>query len=263
MSKIGLKLLSTGCEKYCDGAISLFREHIFDYIELYIVPDTTSTIEQWKNFQKLNKPDSPVKIPFILHAPDHKNNISLSTHDNLEHNIEIYKQVDQFKQELNAKCIIVTPGTRGVISETARQLKIINAKNIIIKNNIHRISSLNNAAGIGSNMEEIEKLKKELNCGFCLDIDNAICTANLISVSPYELLRQFSTFNPIMYRISGNNITATQNEHLHFEETQINYSIISMNIKNNALITINSDNSDSPDLNAFKEDVKFIRRFCK
>ena len=263
MSKIGLKLYSTDYDKYFDEAISLYRQKVFDYIELYIVPDTTGSIENWKKLQNLNDTNSAIKIPFMLHAPDHKNGISLSNPDNLEKNIEVYKQVDLFKQELGAKCTIVSPGTRGSISETARQLKTINPKNILIKNNIYRIKSLNYAVGIGSTIEEIAKFKKEYVCSFCLDIVNAICSANLTSESPYETIRELNSFNPIMYRISGNNIDSTEKEHLHLESANLDYSIITMIIRNNALITIDSDKSNGSDLNDFKEDVRFLRRFCK
>ena len=263
MSKIGLKLYSTDYDKYFDEVISLYQQKVFDYIELYIIPNTTDSIENWKKLQTLDNTNSAIKIPFMLHAPDHKNKINLSNPENLDSNIEAYKQVDLFKQELSARCTIVSPGTRGSISETARQLKIINPKNILIKNNLYRIPSLSYAVGIGATVEEIEKFKKEYFCGFCLDIVNAICTANLTSDPPYELIREFNAFNPIMYRISGNNINSTEKQHLHLENANLDYSIITMVIRNNALITIDSDKSNGSDLNDFKEDVRFLRRFCK
>ena len=59
MYKIGLKLWSINTDYYYDEAIRLYKDGVFDYIELYVVPNSTDSIVKWK---KLN-------IPFIIHCP--------------------------------------------------------------------------------------------------------------------------------------------------------------------------------------------------
>ena len=59
MYKIGLKLWSINTDYYLKEAERLFNDNLYDYIELYVVPDTLDTLEQW---HRLN-------IPFIIHKP--------------------------------------------------------------------------------------------------------------------------------------------------------------------------------------------------
>ena len=48
MYKRGLKLWSVNTDYYYNEAIRLYNEGIYDYIELYIVPDTLDTLPKWK-----------------------------------------------------------------------------------------------------------------------------------------------------------------------------------------------------------------------
>ena len=59
MYKRGLKLWSINTDCYYEDAKKLYDNNIFDYIELYVVPDSLDTLSTW---QKLN-------IPFIIHCP--------------------------------------------------------------------------------------------------------------------------------------------------------------------------------------------------
>lgn len=263
MNKIGLKLYSTDSEELCKKALTLYEQHIFDYVELYVVPDSTGTLEKWKAFQRVTRNGMELKIPFILHAPDYKHDINLANPQEFDKNRIIFEQIEAFRQELNSRCTIASSGYKGLISETARQINEIKPRNIIIKNNIFRIASKNNTGGVGSTVEEIAKLKKEVNCGFCLDIVNSICTSNFIDADPYDYLREFSTLSPIIYRISGTNINSMVNTHESLEKATFDYSIISLIIKNNALITITSDRIEEGDFDGFINDVKFLKRYCK
>lgn len=259
MSKIGLKLQSTDFDIYNNEAAELFAKHIFDYIELYIVPETTDQINKWKKLEVKISNGNCVKIPYMLHAADYKHNINLSNNDNFEKNKEYFAQVEQYRQELNSKCTIISSGAGGYVSESIRQLKNISPKNILIKNNIYKMENIINT---GSTIEEISKIKNALMCGFCLDISDAICTANIQNQEPYEYLRGFNSLHPLIYSISGNNVSSKVNTHGNLENTTYDYSIISLIIRNNALITINSDNKTG-DLTDFKNNVIFLKRYCK
>ena len=48
MHKTGLKLWSINTDFYYDEAIRLYREGVFDYIELYVVPDSLDTLSKWR-----------------------------------------------------------------------------------------------------------------------------------------------------------------------------------------------------------------------
>ena len=48
MYKRGLKLWSVNTDYYYDEAIRLYHAGVYDYIELYIVPDTLETLDKWR-----------------------------------------------------------------------------------------------------------------------------------------------------------------------------------------------------------------------
>lgn len=55
--KCGLKLWSINTDYYYEEAKKLYSEGIFDYIELYVVPNTLETLPKWK---ELNQASSPL-----------------------------------------------------------------------------------------------------------------------------------------------------------------------------------------------------------
>ena len=59
MNKLGLKLWNINDSCYYREAVNLYKKGVFDYIELYIVPDNLSLIDKWKM----------LNIPFDIHAP--------------------------------------------------------------------------------------------------------------------------------------------------------------------------------------------------
>ena len=74
MHKLGLKLWSTNTESYLREAQRLYSLGIYDYIELYVVPNTLDTLENWK---KLN-------IPYVLHAPHFAHGVNLANSEKFE-----------------------------------------------------------------------------------------------------------------------------------------------------------------------------------
>lgn len=112
--KLGLKLWSTNTEGYLREAQRLYSLGVYDYIELYIVPNTLNTLEEW---QKLN-------IPFVVHCPHFIHGFNLAQKEKAKFNKKIYKEVKIFADKLNAKYIIFHGGIDGNIYETAEQLKI-------------------------------------------------------------------------------------------------------------------------------------------
>lgn len=121
--KLGLKLWSTNTESYLREAQRLYSLGIYDYIELYVVPNTLNTLENWK---KLN-------IPYILHAPHFAHGVNLANSEKFEYNKETYREVEIFRSSLNAKYTVIHGGIEGSVEETIKQLKLINPKNFLIE----------------------------------------------------------------------------------------------------------------------------------
>jgi hypothetical protein len=50
MYSFGLKLWSTNTSNYLQEAYRLYNERFFDYIEIYIIPNSTETLLKWAEF---------------------------------------------------------------------------------------------------------------------------------------------------------------------------------------------------------------------
>ena len=250
MYKLGLKLWSTNTDYYYDEAIRLYNDGVFDYIELYVVPDTLNTLEKWNKLE----------IPIILHAPHFAHGLNLAIENKFEFNKKIYEQVDIFRLELNAEYTIVHSGIEGSIEEVIRQLNIIKPKNFIIENKPYRAPLGEKKLCRGYSVEEISKVINETGCGFCLDIGHAICTANSIGEEPYTYLKKFNNLNPVICHISGNDINSTVDKHLHLSQGNYNFKEIFNIISDNNYISIETNKDSKTNLNDFEEDIKFFRR---
>lgn len=247
MYKIGLKLWSTNTDCYYNEAIRLYNAEVFDYIELYIVPDTTNTISKWK---KLN-------IPFIIHCPHFAHGFNLAKFEKKEYNFAIYKQVKEFADKLNAKYIIFHGGIDGNVEETAKQLASFNEPRALIENK-PMIALPNKMGGKfcrGYNIKEIKQIIETANCGFCLDFGHAICSANSQGKDIYGYCREFIKFNPNMFHLTDNeDVTSPYDSHLHLKTGTLNISEIKTMLPRNAIITLETIKNSKKNLNDFVGD---------
>lgn len=247
--KLGLKLWSTNTGVYFEEAKRLYEKGWFDYIELYVVPNTLETIEKWKI----------LNIPFTLHAPHFEHGINLAKKKYEETNIEIFEEVKTFLTELDAKYVVVHSGLEGDIEETIRQLKAINLPKMLIENKPFKAPLGERKFCRGATIDEIKKIIKEIKCGFCLDIGHAICTANFLQHPPYEYLNQLNLLDPICYHLSDNFLTSAIDKHLHLGQGNYDLKKIFDIIDLNKNIAIETEKNSKDNLNDFVEDVKYIR----
>ena len=180
--KLGLKLWSVNTDFYYEEAKKIYKEGVFDYVELYVVPNTLDTLPKWKELE----------IPFIIHAPHFDSGANLADRNNEEKNYKIYDEVKLFQEELDAKYVVVHCGIEGNIEETIKQLRKIKLKNLLIENKPFLGPTDPSLHCRGALFEEIKKVIDELNCGFCLDISHCICTANFLKVDPYNYIEKFN-----------------------------------------------------------------------
>ncbi len=246
---LGLKLWSNNTDAYLEEAKRLYKQEWFDYIELYVVPDTLETIDKWK---KLN-------IPFTLHAPHFVHEVNLADVTKEEYNIKIFKQVKEFFDELNAGYVVVHSGIEGDIDETIRQLDIIQPPKMLIENKPFVAPLRDNRICRGAMIEEISKIVEKIGCGFCLDVGHAICTANTLKIEPYDFIRQFNELNPICYHMSDNFIDSELDKHLHFGAGNYDLKRIFDIIDTEKNIAIETNKGSKENLNDFIEDVKFLK----
>ena len=256
MYKLGLKLWSINTDFYYEEAKRLYKEEIYDYIELYIVPNTLDTLSKWK---KLN-------IPFIIHAPHSLHGFNLANKEKKQSNLEIYKEVKQFADELKAKYIIFHGGIDGSVEETARQLASFNEYRALVENKPY--VALPNKTGDkfcrGATMEELQYIKKITKCGFCLDVGHAICSANSQNKEPYSFLYEIMSLNPQIFHLSDiTDIKSPYDAHPHLGIGQLDFKQIFDMLENNKYITIETNKDSKESLDDFKKDIQWLKRIIK
>ncbi len=256
--KRGLKLWSVNTDYYYNEAIRLFDAGVYDYIELYIVPETLETLPKWKRLNVGNG------IPFIIHNAHFAQCFNLAKQGKAERNREIYEQTKQFADELNAKYIIFHGGIDGDIRETAVQLSLFNEPRALIENKPY-VALPNKMGGEfcrGYNIDEIKLVMDTAICGFCLDFGHAICAANSLGVNVYDYCKDFLQLNPIMFHLTDlNDITSPYDSHLHLGYGQLDFTQILPMIPDGSYVTFETNKNSKENLNDFADDMNFLLNY--
>lgn len=252
--KCGLKLWSINTDVYYEEAKKLYSQGVFDYIELYVVPNSLETLPKWKE----------LNIPFIIHAPHFAHGFNLAKKEKEESNLAIYREVKQFADELDVKFIIFHGGIDGDIKETARQLASFNEPRALIENKPY-VALPNKMGGEfcrGYNIDEIKLVKETAKCSFCLDFGHAICAANSLGVNVYEYCKDFLQFNPNMYHLTDlNDITSPYDSHLHLGTGELDFKQIFDMIPDKSYITFETIKNSKENLDDFIEDMEWLKNF--
>lgn len=252
MYKLGLKLWSINTDCYYDEAIRLYNDSVFDYIELYVVPNTLDTLDKWKN----------LNIPFVIHCPHFAHGFNLAKAEKKESNRKIFNEVQKFADGLNVSYIVIHGGIDGCIEETAKQLASFNESRALIENK--PFVALPNRMGgnycRGYNVDEIKFVMDIAKCGFCLDFGHAICAANSLKFEPYSYIEKFTTLNPSMYHLTDiQDMTSPYDAHPHIGAGDLNIRRILDMIPKDKNITVETIKNSKENLNDFIEDMKWIK----
>ncbi|PIS28918.1 AP endonuclease [Candidatus Saganbacteria bacterium CG08_land_8_20_14_0_20_45_16] len=248
MFKFGLKLWSIN-DNYVKDALRLFNEGVYQYIELYVKPGSYEKfIGLWKN----------LPIPYVIHAPHFRDGMNLAKRENEAKNLTLIQEAQRFADQLKADKLIVHPGIAGDIKETARQLKLINDKRILIENKPYYALD-DNLVCNGTTPEEIKLVMDEAGVGLCLDIGHAACSARAHSVYYLDYLKQFMMLAPKMFHLADGDVNNLTDDHRHIGEGNFDFRQILAIIHDNAMVTIEVNKSSKENLNDFIKDVKMIK----
>lgn len=256
MHKIGLKLWSTNTDFYLFVAKKLYAQKIFDYVELYVVPDSLNCLEQWANFD----------VPYIIHCPHFAHGFCLSDKDKESYNKELYQQTKKYADTLNVQYIIFHPGIGGDYHETARQLKGLQEARALVENKPYKVpfSDENKKYCQGYSKEELSYIVSETQCGFCMDIGHALCAANSQGINPYEYFEQLLLLKPKMFHLSD--VRSEDGEldaHLHFGTGKLNFEKVVEILPKDVVISIETVKDSKENLDDYVRDVDFLRGLLK
>lgn len=250
MVKIGLKLWNTNTDNYLEIAKELYQDKIFDYIELYVVPNNLDKIDFWKK----------TNIPFDIHAPHSAHKMNLSDKEKREFNFNLYLDVKKYADELNARYIVFHGGIDGNYQEVANQIKNFNNSRCLIENKPYKVLKFLEAREyIGTKPSEIKYIKDFTGCGFCLDIGHAICAGNSFKIDPYQFIDDFYQLKPDKIHLSDIEIETEIDKHFNFGYGNLDFKKLNYIFKSVKDITIETQKKSKENLDDFIEDVKFIR----
>lgn len=251
MFQIGLKLWSTN-ENYISEAIRLYDKKIYQYIELYSVPDS------FQNFSNLWK---KLNIPFIIHAAHYGAGMNLANKESLHKNLRLANEAKKFADALKADKIIFHPGVEGKIEETLHQLIKIKDLRIVIENKPY-FSFQNTQVCVGHSPEEIKILLEELKIGFCLDFGHAICAANAKKVEPLTFIDKMLELKPVMYHLTDGDYSSNDDWHYHYKQGSFPLKEIIKKIPLNSLVTNESEKKSQENLHDFEEDILILKKIA-
>ena len=246
MYKLGLKLWPIN-ENYIKEATRLYERGIFNYVELFIVPDT---------YDKYSSLWAELNMPYIIHAPHYDKGVNLSRRESLTSNLIRAEETIKYADRLNADIIIFHPGIEGTVEETVYQLDHIKDSRIVIENKPYY--GYNDVICVGSSPEDIEFIMTNAQVGFCLDIGHAICSANARKMAPLEYLKDFSELKPNMYHLTDGLFNSVYDRHEHFGKGNYNIKNILSLLPTGSLMTIETDKDSLENLNDFEQDIIYL-----
>lgn len=252
MHKIGLKLWNVNIDYYYDEAIKLYNDKIFDYIELYIVPGNLGLIDKWKK----------IGIPFDIHAPHFAHNMNLSKKEFEKDNFDKYLEVKEYADKLSADVIVFHGGINGDYKETARQIKNFSDNRILIENKpLRPLRMPEGSICIGSKYDELKYIIKTSNCGFCLDVGHAVCSANNQGIEPYGYIEKLVSLNPKRVHLSDIHIDSKFDEHLNYGNGSLDIRKILNIIPNEINITIETKKMSETNLIDYLSDANYLKKY--
>lgn len=239
--KFGLKLWSTDTE-LTDQAIHLIDEKIFDYIELFVVPDTQI---------------SPfiIDVPYAIHIPHEKFGVNIGERSKKEYNLQKINESIRWADALNAKYLILHPGVSRM-ENTIDFLETIDDKRILIEN-MPKLG-LRGEKMVGYTPEQIKSLMGD-KFGLCLDLNHAIKASVSLRASYKELIEEFLKLNPKMFHISDGKLNNEKDEHLNIGEGDYDFEFLTRCVKEakSKCVTLETPRAK---LNSFEEDLKNLQR---
>lgn len=257
MYRIGLKLWSSNVDHYLREARWLYADGVFDYIELFVVPDTEETLCSWL---QVHNEDG---IPFVIHNAHSMAGFNLSEATCEKRNHEIYSQTKLFADELDARYIIFHGGVDGSIEETARQLKKFADSRTLLENKpyVPIPSPKNSKMCRGATIDEIRYVLSEVKCGFCLDVGHAVCAASFQGVEPYTYIEELAALKPMMFHLSDiNDMSSPFDAHPHLGTGSLDILRLCRSVfPEDALISVETMKGSNDNLDDFVADVRFMR----
>jgi len=240
--KFGLKLWSTNTD-LIDQAVHLIDEKIFDYIELFVIPDSTIT-------------PFLIDIPYIIHIPHEKFGVNPGNTARKEYTMQMINESITWADRLNAKYLILHAGHGSM--ESAKDLLRGLSDNRLLIENVPKVG-LGGEAMIGYSPEQIKDLIGSSGMGLCLDFGHAVKAAVSLGVDYKEYIKKFIEREPRMFHVSDGWLDEERDEHLGIGEGDYDLGFFMKCVERSysKIVTIETPRME---LRSLKEDLNNINK---
>lgn len=258
MLTIGLKLWSTNCGSYLREAARLYETGLYDYVELYVVPDTEDHLSHWQGLRR------ELNLPFVIHNAHYAHGFNLADRLRAASNRRIYDQTRRYADALEARHVIFHGGVDGLVAETVRQLVSFHEPRALLENKpfLPMLSATGVHGCRGATADEIAFILDEAGCGFCLDIGHAVCAANALGLEPYAFVEKLSGFGAQMFHLSDvRDMTSPYDAHPHLGTGRLDIPRIARTLfAAGAVVSVETEKSSADTLEDFADDVRYLRK---
>lgn len=247
--RLGLKMKTTNLSELPEVKAS-YREGVFDYIELYVVPATyAGTVMEWK----------ALNIPIILHAPHTADGVNIADRALGPSNLRAYAEVQRFADTLATPLIIVHGGCNGSLEEAVNQLGTIHDPRLYIENK--PMKGLGGEICRGCSPEEIRMfLDEKVVHGLVLDFGHAVYAARSLNMDPMDLIDGYMQMEPALFHLSDGHDTSEKDMHLNLGKGNLDIEAFCRLIPAQGMLTLETPRSTDSGLNVFLQDVRFLNR---
>jgi len=216
--KFGLKLWSINTD-LIDQAVHLIDKKVFDYIELFVIPD--SEINPFL-----------IDIPYIIHIPHEKFGVNIGDLAVKKYTLQMIIESITWADRLNAKYIILHAG-HGSMQHATDLLRELSDIRLLIEN-MPKVG-LGGEAMIGYSPSQIDELIGDNDMGLCLDFGHAVKAAVSLGVDYKEYVQEFMGFEPKVFHVSDGTLSEERDDHLGIGDGEYDFGFIwqSMNLSPN------------------------------
>ena len=250
--KIGLKLYSTDIGLIPE-ANRLRQKGLFDYIELYVIPQTPEAcLLQWKTMD----------VPFVIHAAHALHGFNLAQAEKEGDNKRHFAEAGRFADNLGADWIIVHGGNNGSIIETIRQIGLLGDGRIIVENK-PKVGLLDEAC-IGWSRADFHAFADAgILHGIALDFVHAACAASTEGTDERWMIDGFLSFRPKVFHLSDGDASSEKDIHLNLGKGNRNLGFYLSCVPPGGFVTIETPRNQSKGLEDFVEDMAFLTELLK
>ena len=195
--KFGLKLWSINTDMI-DQAVNLIEEGVFDYIELFVIPES-----EIKPFL--------IDLPYIIHIPHDKFGVNIGDLAVKECTLQKISESINWADRLNAKHLILHAGY-GSMKSATDLLREVSDSRLLIEN-MPKVG-LGGEAMIGYSPAQVEELIGDSDMGLCLDFGHAVKAAVSLGVDYTEYVQEFMKLEPNVFHVSDGTLGEERDEHL-------------------------------------------------